>query len=139
LKKHFGGLLLTDITDKDIADYIVKRRTQKAADKTIRNELGTLRGILRRHRLWAQIKDDGIRLPKGGNEDIGVALTTEQETALRAACAPSRSRSLLPVVSLALATGMRHDEMRLLRWKQVDFTNEAIKVGRSKTDHGAGR
>ena len=44
-----------------------------------------------------------------------------QETALRAACAPSRSRSLLPVVSLALATGMRHDEMRLLRWKQVDL------------------
>jgi integrase len=132
-------LLLTDITDKDTADYIVKRRTQKAADKTIRNELGTLRGILKRHRLWAQIKDDAIRLPKGSNEDIGIALTTEQETALLAACAASRSRSLLPVVSLALATGMRHDEMRLLRWKQVDFTNEAIKVGRSKTDHGAGR
>jgi hypothetical protein len=29
--------------------------------------------------------------------------------------------------------------MRLLRWKQMDFANEAIKVGRSKTEHGAGR
>jgi hypothetical protein len=34
---------------------------------------------------------------------------------------------------------MRHDEMRLLRWRQVDFVNEAVKVGKSKTDHGAGR
>ena len=34
---------------------------------------------------------------------------------------------------------MRHDEMRLLRWRQVDLMNEAIKVGKSKTEHGAGR
>ena len=34
---------------------------------------------------------------------------------------------------------MRHDELRLLRWRQVDLTNEAIKVGKSKTEHGAGR
>jgi integrase len=42
-------------------------------------------------------------------------------------------------MSFTLATGMRHDEMRLIRWKQVDFASEAIKVGRSKTEHGAGR
>ena len=34
---------------------------------------------------------------------------------------------------------MRHDELRLLRWKQIDFVHEAIRVGRSKTEHGAGR
>jgi integrase len=56
-----------------------------------------------------------------------------------AACAASRSRSLLPGVSLALATGLRHDELRLLRWSQVDVVNEAIRVGKSKTDHGSGR
>lgn len=139
LKKHFGPMLLTDITDKDIANYITTRRTEKAADKTIRNELGTLRGILKRHKLWSQLKDDGVRLPKGKDEETGIALSIEQEAALLAACASSRSRSLLPVVTLALSTGMRHDEMRLLRWKQVDFVNEAVKVGRSKTEHGAGR
>ena len=95
LKKHFACLLLTDITDNDLADCIVKRRTQKA--KTIRNEAGTLGGILKRHKPWAQIKDDGIRLPKGINEEIGIALSAEQETALLAACGASRSRSLLPL------------------------------------------
>src|SRR6185503_15905145 len=34
---------------------------------------------------------------------------------------------------------LRHDELRLLRWRQVDLTNNAIVVGKSKTDHGAGR
>jgi hypothetical protein len=34
---------------------------------------------------------------------------------------------------------MRHDEMRLRRWKQIDFVNAAIKVSKSRTDHGAGR
>jgi hypothetical protein len=75
LKKQFGGMLLTDITD--IADYITTRRTQMAADKTIRNELGTLRGILKRHKLWAQLKDEGVRLPRGRDEDTGIALTAE--------------------------------------------------------------
>lgn len=138
LKKHLGALLLTDISDKDIADYITTRRAEGAADKTIRNELGTLRGILKRHRLWGQLKDD-VRLPRGREEGTGVALSLEEEQKLTTACAASRSRSLLPVVTLALSTGLRHDEMRLLRWRQVDFVNAAIKVGRSKTQHGEGR
>jgi integrase len=130
-------LLVTDIAALDVADYITHRRTQGAADKTIRNELGTLRGILKKHRRWGAIKDD-VRLPRG-REDIGQALTVEEEEALLKACAASRSRSLLPVVTLALSTGMRHDEMRLLRWRQIDFVNQAITVGKSKTEHGAGR
>jgi integrase len=68
-----------------------------------------------------------------------MALSSEQEQKLLVACASSRSRSLLPVVTLGLATGLRHDELRLLRWKQIDFVHEALKVGRSKTEHGAGR
>jgi len=118
---------------------VTQRRAQKAADKTIRNEIGTLRGILKRQKLWVQLKDDGVRLPRGREEDTGVALSIEDETKLLAACAASRSRSLLPVVKLALSPGMRHDEMRLLRWKQIDFANASIKVGKSKTEAGAGR
>jgi integrase len=109
----------------------------RVADKSIRNELGTLRGVLKKNRRWEAIKDD-IRLPRG-REDIGQALTVEEEERLLKACAASTSRSLLPVVTLALNTGMRHDEMRLLRWRQVDLKNAAITVGKSKTEHGAGR
>jgi integrase len=36
-------------------------------------------------------------------------------------------------------TGLRHDEIRLLRWKQVDFTHSAIAVGKANTIHSTGR
>jgi hypothetical protein len=41
-------------------------------------------------------------------------------------------------LGLALNTAMRKDEIRLLRWGQIDFENRAFIVGRSKTDAGTG-
>jgi integrase len=137
LRPHFGKLLVTDITARDIADYIRARRQDSIADKSIRNELGTLRAVLKKHRRWEAIKDD-VMLPKG-REDVGQALSVEEEERLLVACAKSHSRSLVVAVTLALNTGMRHDEIRLLRWRQVDLKNEAITVGKSKTEHGTGR
>ena len=137
LTPHFGKLLLTDITDNDISRYQAARREAKAANKTINNEVGTLRAILRRHRLWAQIAPD-VRMLRA-REDAGRALSVDEEEKLLRACASSRSRSLLPAVTLALNTGLRHDELRLLTWRQIDLVNEAVTVGKSKTEHGAGR
>src|SRR5687768_2415608 len=48
LKPHFGKLLVTDITARDIADYVRDRKLAKVANKSIRNELGTLRAVLKR-------------------------------------------------------------------------------------------
>src|ERR1051325_1599930 len=116
LKPHFGALLVTDITDRDVADYITARRQKKIAEKSIRNELGTLRGILRKHKRWEGIKEN-VRVPKG-REDVAQAWSEDEEERLFKAWPASTSRSLLVVVTLALNTGMRHDEMRLLRWRQ---------------------
>ncbi|MEQ1897613.1 MAG: site-specific integrase [Vicinamibacterales bacterium] len=137
LRPHFGKLLLTDITDHDIARYQEQRREEKAANKTINNEVAALRAVLRRHRLWAQIAPD-VRMLRV-REDVGRALAVEEEERLLRACAASRSRSLLPAVTLALNTGLRHDELRLMTWRQVDLVNDAVTVGVSKTEHGAGR
>ena len=137
LNGPFGKLLLTDITDRDIARYQERRCDENAANKTINNEVATLRAILRRHRLWAQIAPDVRMLSV--REDAGRALSPAEEDTLLAACAASRSRSLLPAVTLALSTGLRYDELRQLTWRQVDFANEAVTVGKSKTAHGSGR
>ena len=108
-----------------------------AAPKTINNEVATLRAILRRHRLWAQIAPDVKPLPV--RTDIGIALTPEQEQRLLKACAASRSRSLLPAVTLAIQTGLRDEELRLLKWRQLDLLTRTVTVGKSKTEHGTGR
>ena len=71
LKRHFSPFLVTDIRAIDVADYITKRRQQHASDKSIRNELGTLRGILKRYHVWEHIKED-VRLPSARGCGSGV-------------------------------------------------------------------
>jgi integrase len=40
---------------------------------------------------------------------------------------------------LALNTGMRYNEIRLLRWRQLDFAARMLTVGKSKSPTGTGR
>ncbi len=132
-----GQKLLTDIDASDISRYQHQRLKDKAAPKTINLEVGTIRAILRRYRLWANLQPDVRMLSTP--DDIGKALSIEDEKKLLDACAESRSRSLLPAVLLALNTGMRYSELRLLRWLQVDLERRTVRVGKSKTDAGTGR
>lgn len=137
LKPSFGSLLLIDITADDIAVYQKDRLREGASPKTINLELGTLRAILRRHRIWANLQPDVKMLTV--RDDVGKALTADEERLLLAACGSSRSRALLPVVTLAMNTGMRRGEILGLTWGQVDFLNERLTVGKSKTAAGQGR
>ena len=133
----FGKQLISDVDGKDISRYQQDRVESGASPKTVNLEIGTLRAILRRNRLWAEIQPDVRMLPT--RDDIGRAITPEEEQALLVACGESRSRSLLPAVTLALNTCMRYSEIRLLRWSQVDFAGRTLTVGKSKTDSGSGR
>ena len=96
-----------------------------------------MRAILRKNRLWAAIQPD-VRMLRA-REDVGRAITRDEESALLDACGASRSRSLYPAVLMALNTCMRYSELRLLRWGQVDLTSCTLTVGHSKTESGAGR
>jgi integrase len=133
----FGKRLITDIDGKDVSQYQQLRLEEKASPKTVNLEIGTLRAILRRNRLWAAIQPDVRMLPT--RDDIGRAVAPDEETKLLAACSESRSRSLLPAVTLALNTCMRYSEIRLLKWQQVNLTGRCLTVGKSKTDSGTGR
>ena len=140
-----GRMLLSDIGAEDIAAYQQYRLKQPArpgsakltSPKTVNLEVGTLRAILKRHRLWANLQPDVRML--SAREDIGIALSHDAERALLSMCAESRSRSLLPAVLVALNTGMRYSEIRLLQWRQVDLAGRVLTVGRSKTQAGTGR
>jgi len=133
----FGRLLITDIDGTDISRYQAQRIQSGASPKTVNLEIGTLRAILRRNRLWAEIQPDVRMLPT--RDDIGLAISPKQEHDLLTACSDSRSRSLMPAVALALNTCMRYSEIRLLRWAQVSFVGRLITVGKSKTESGTGR
>lgn len=142
LNKHIlpalGRKLVTDISAADISKYQQKRLAEGASPKTVNLEVATLRAILRRWNVWAFIQRD-VRMLPVDDENCGHALTPQEESALLQACLESRSRSLYPAIVLALSTGMRYSEIRLLRWSQIDLERGTVMVGKSKTRHGAGR
>lgn len=94
-----------------------------------------LRQILKRHKLWANLQGD-VKFEREHN-DVGKALSREQEENLLAAC--GSNVLLKAVVTLALNTALRKSEIRTLRWNQIDFEKRTVTVGRAKTQAGTGR
>ena len=100
-------------------------------------EIGTLQAILKRSGQGARLQPDVKMLPT--REDVGRAITAEEEAALLQACGKSRSRSLVPFVTLAIETGARFGVVRTLQWGSVDFENRCLRWGRDKMASGTGR
>ncbi len=113
------------------------RLDSEASPKTVNLEIGTLRAVLKRSGQWARLQPDVKMLPT--REDVGRAITPEEEGALLQACAKSRSRSLVPFVTLAIETGARFGVVRTLQWGSVGFENRCLHWGKDKTASGTGR
>lgn len=137
LLPELGKKLVCDIEARDIARYQQQRTKEEASPKTINLEIGTLRAILKRFGHWARLQPDVNMLAT--RDDIGRAITPEEESALLQACGKSRSRSLVPFVTLAIETGARYGTIRTLQWGNVDFENRCLKWGKDKTAAGTGR
>lgn len=63
-------------------------------------------------------------------------LSADEEVKLLAACDRVRSRSLRPLVVLALNTGMRRGELLGLEWSQVDLDQRTIRILNAKSEAG---
>jgi integrase len=137
LLPELGRKLICDLDARDIARYQQKRISEEASPKTVNLEIGTLRATLKRSGQWARLQPEVKMLPT--RDDVGRAITTEEETVLLQACSQSRSRSLVPFVTLAIETGARYGVIRTLQWGSVDFENRCLKWGKDKTASGTGR
>jgi integrase len=135
LERLLGSLLMPDLTQERITAYMSERKTEGASNRTINMELGVLSRAVGQHFrvLWPKLKKLEER------HDIGRALAPDEESRLIEAVQKNRSRLIGPFVRIALFTGMRRDEIRLLRWSQIDFEKKHITVGRAKTSAGRGR
>ncbi len=92
---------------------------------------------MRKYRAWANIQPD-VKMPRVNNE-VGRALTDDEQHRLLVACKKSRSRALYPAILLSVRTGLRSAELRNLRCRSVDLVGGEITVGKSKTEAGEGR
>jgi integrase len=137
-----GAMLVCEITARHIAEYQRARLAESAAGATINKEIACISSILSDCGVWERVRRDVKRLTE--NEEAGRALAPAEEKNLlnRASLAGENQGKWTPlyaVTVLALNTGMRHKEIRTLRWKDIDLENRVLRVAESKTKAGAGR
>jgi integrase len=134
-----GSMVLPDLTEDAVRDYIRRRRVEGAAGRTINMELGELSRAIGRpwSVLWPKVRKMEER------KDVGKALSPEEESrlleALRLNPHAWRTPMLTAFVRIALLTGMRSGEITSLTWGQVDLQRRVLTVGRAKTACGTGR
>jgi integrase len=152
----FGSKLLMMIKAEDFLKYEQTRlkqpmkranpKTKRIIDGkrltspgTVALEFATFRAIFRRSApaLWALLQPHLKR--SDVDNYVGRALSYEEEQALLHACSQSRSKSLLPFVTLLLHTGARFSTVRNLRWCDVDFVRRELRFGKDKTRSGSNR
>ncbi len=140
-----GDRMVVDITEKAVRDYQTTRLKEKAAPKSVNEEVTFLLRLLGdagdalRNRLR---RDKALKLKVPQN--VARAFTpAEKEKMLTLARDSSSRKSGSPAISaaltLALNAGMRDAEIRDLTWSQVDFEKQFLTVGKAKTNAGEGR
>ncbi|MGA2212469.1 MAG: site-specific integrase [Bryobacteraceae bacterium] len=135
VKKALGNVVLSDLTDDRVRDYVRQRQADGISGRTINMEIGELsRAIGRTWReLWPRVK----RLEE--RKDVGRALSAEEQKALLDGLKNRRTPHLGTIVPLLLLTGMRAGEALSLTWRQIDLMDKTLRVGRAKTSNGTGR
>lgn len=149
LRAYFKNEPLKAITAKRITEYRAWRASQTREVKkgenvrkvlcvgpaTLNAELGILRGILKRAKLWARVADD-IR-PLKEPSTIGRALTEEDKKRLlkTAVLRPEWETAYLAAI-LCLNTTARGCELKGLQWSDVDLFAGTLTIRKSKTAAG---
>jgi integrase len=144
LRAYFRQEPLKSITAKRIVEYRAWRAEQKVTragqeqfvgPATLNAELGILRRIMKRARLWARVADD-IR-PLKEPSSIGKALTEEEKQRLlkTAVLRPEWETAYLAAI-LCLNTTARGCELKGLQWSDVDLFAKTLTIRKSKTAAG---
>jgi integrase len=135
VKKALGNVVLSDLTDERIRDYVRKRQGEKASGRTINMEVGELSRAIGQpwSLLWPKVR----RLEERKN--IGRALSPKEQKALLDGLKNRRTPHLPTLIPLLLLTGMRAGEALSVTWAQVDLMGKTLTVGRAKTANGTGR
>ena len=135
LCKAFGLIKVNRINVEMVRTYMADRKTASVANKTINLELGVLRSVLKRGKLWHLFMDEIKPLPV--HTQIGRAMTLDEKRRLAktAGTKPEWQNARLAMV-LALNTTMRACEIKALCWHDVDFLASTVTIRKSKTEAG---
>jgi len=134
--KALGEHSLQEITADVILEYRAKRIALGLSNVTVNIEVGALRRILKRGKLWHRMADD-VKPLKEQPSEVGRAMSPAQKQRLLEVASRSPLwEAAYYAAMLALNTTMRACEIRHLKWSDVDLLERKITIRRSKTAAG---
>ncbi len=130
----FGSLRLSEIGRKTLADHISLRKRAGVTDATIRRDLAFLSSMFSMAVRWDWIDINPVTAV--GKRSLKEArprtrfLTRAEFERLRASAPPY----LRPILTLAVETGMRREELLGLTVKSIDLERREIHLDKTKTN-----
>ncbi|MBS1829165.1 MAG: site-specific integrase [Acidobacteria bacterium] len=136
LAEFFGNKHLMKIRAEDLRAYQRQRQQKGLSSKTINMEVGVLRLLMKRAKIWHLVADEVKLFPKNA-QVVGKVLTSEEKARLFqvASSKPAWLTAFCAAV-IAVSTTCRGVELKNLRWRDVDVFNQILLVRRSKTAAG---
>ena len=138
LEPFFGGTALERVTSADVSRYLIAKKRDGLAAKTISNHLVFLHGLFAFavKRGWTPANPvAAVDRPRaaGGDADIRYLELDEVEALLRAVGNDDWARTERAVYLAAAMTGLRQGELLALRWRDVDWQATRLRVRRTYT------
>ena len=128
LKPFFGGDYLFTITQKRVEDYLAERRESVCA-ATINREMTVLKSMFSKVIEWGHLDGNPCaKLKKSKEAQRKRFFSKEEITRLYAQCSPK----LLEVCVVLINTGPRKGELRNLKWSDLDFDRNEIRLAETK-------
>jgi len=127
----FKGSLLSEIRIEMIEKYIGSRLKEKAQKSSINRELACLRKLFNKAIDWDYIQENPVSRVKFFSEKNNFkerVLTQDEEERLMQECPPY----LIPIIIMALQTGMRKGEILGLTWNDINLEKREICIKHSK-------
>lgn len=129
IKPYFKplGLTIDKVTPRIIQKYVDKKVKEGLSSASIKKHMVVLNGVFETAIDFGDIAINPcsrVKLPKARRKE-GHAYSPEQAIKLLASI---EGASIEPAVMLALFLGLRRSEALGLRWKDVDFENNVVRV-----------
>ena len=134
---HLGGIKMQKLTPEHIERWHAALLSEGLSPRTVGHAHRVLGAALRRAVENGTLARNvaAIRKPPAVEQDEIEILTPEQVTAVLDSL---KGHSLHPIVSLALATGVRRGELLALEWRDIDLDRGVLRVERSVEETKAG-
>lgn len=131
IKSFFGDVYLSEISPARLEEYRINRLASGVSKSTVNREMGILKHTFNKGIEWNKCKENPVTKIKFYSEKENARtryLEQQEKVNLLNACPLPTKR----VVFFALNTGMRQGEILNLKWQDVDYKANVIRIRHTK-------